>query len=276
MIFRIRQAFSCDLHTLFEHMTLFRERGWRFWTLPGWDGKLEPELSSISILSSWMNALYLLKWSSFKVKSSLWWLRCGALQESHCHLSYLLHKKWRSNPGLGWGNWTKQSSKFKCLESCLRRMLKLRIDRSIICIASVNGSVVQSEAYSVSFDIHHFVEPISPQWLAREPLCQRPGWRAKLSVSSSTVSRVFTNWPSKIDSKRTFWVLALCQRESDARQFTLSETNENEDRVTKDDAKSVINSLTNSRNPQVKTWWTEIWLTLAYLADCLVLVCFFI
>ena len=111
MIFRIRQAFSCDLHTLFEHMTLFRERGWRFWTLPGWDGKLEPELSSISILSSWMNALYLLIWSSFKVKSSLWWLRCGALQESHCHSSYLLHKKWRSNPGLGWGNWTKQSSK---------------------------------------------------------------------------------------------------------------------------------------------------------------------
>ena len=111
MIFRIRHAFSCDLHTLFEHMTLFRERGWRFWTLPGWDGKLEPELSSISILSSWMNALYLLKWSSFKVKSSLWWLRCGALQESHCHSSYLLHKKWRSNPGLGWGNWTKQSSK---------------------------------------------------------------------------------------------------------------------------------------------------------------------
>ena len=47
--------------------------------------------------------------------------------------------------------------KFKCLESCLRCMLKLRIDRSIICIASVNGSVVQSEAYSVSFDIHHFV-----------------------------------------------------------------------------------------------------------------------
>lgn len=111
MIFRIRHAFSCDLHTLFEHMTLFRERGWRFWTLPGWDGKLEPELSSLSILSSWMNALYLLIWSSFKVKSSLWWLRCGALQESHFHLSYLLHQKWRSNPGLGWGNWTKQSSK---------------------------------------------------------------------------------------------------------------------------------------------------------------------
>ena len=116
--------------------------------------------------------------------------------------------------------WVRQLN--KTIFKSSRRMLKLRIDRSIICIASVNGSVVQSEAYSVSSDIHHFVEPISPQWPAREPLCQRHGWRAKLSVSSSTVSRVFTNWPSKIDSKRTFWVLALCQRESDARQFTLS------------------------------------------------------
>ena len=157
MIFRIRQAFSCDLHTLFEHLTLFRERGWRFWTLPGWDGKLEPELSSLSILSSWMNALYLLICSSFKVKSSLWWLRCGALQESHCHLSYLYIKNDDQIQNLGEAIEQNNLQKFKCLESCLRCMLKLRIDRSIICIASVNGSVVQSEAYSVSFDIHHFV-----------------------------------------------------------------------------------------------------------------------
>ena len=64
----------------------------------------------------------------------------------------------------------------------------------------------------------------------------------------------FTDWPSKGDSKViNVLILALCQSESDARQFTLSETNYSEDRVTNDDVKSVINSLANSRNLQVIT-----------------------
>ena len=42
-----------------------------------------------------------------------------------------------------------------------------------------------------------------------------------------------------------------------------------------DDVKSVINSLANSRNLQVITWRTEIWQILAYLSNCLALICFF-
>ena len=86
----------------------------------------------------------------------------------------------------------------------------------------LSKSTLNRELILQEFDTHYFpngvfcsivplpfLKPMSPQWPASELLCKRLGWRAKLYVSSSTVSHVFTNWPSKRDSKVTFWVLAL-------------------------------------------------------------------
>ena len=68
--------------------------------------------------------------------------------------------------------------KLKCPGSCPRGMFKLRVDRRVICIASG-----ESKCRSI------------------ESLFCRV---SELSVPSSTVSRSFTNWPSKRDSKVAF------------------------------------------------------------------------
>ena len=76
------------------------------------------------------------------------------------------------------GNLTKQSSKVEMSGELPKGMFKLRVDRPVICIASG-----ESKCRSI------------------ESLFCRV---SELSVPSSTVSRSFTNWPSKRDSKVAF------------------------------------------------------------------------
>ena len=149
----MRHAFSWDLRILLWHMTVFRARGLGFWTSPGWDGKFEPELSS---LSSGTKVSYFFIQRCFEVQISL--SRAdGSEKEISKKVPVLPSKKNSIDDKiqhLGGAIEQNNLQKLKFLGSCLRGMLKLRIDRRISCI--------------VPF---HFVQPMSPQCPASESLC---------------------------------------------------------------------------------------------------------
>ena len=93
----------------------------------GENGKFEPELSSLSV---GINVLYLLIWSYFKVKSAL--SRADGSEEEVSERVTVTNLAFKKKLAME----RNSLQKLKCPGGCLRRMLKLRIDRRIICIDS--------------------------------------------------------------------------------------------------------------------------------------------
>ena len=157
--------------------------------LPGGeDGKFEPELSSHS---NGINLLYLLIWIRFKVKSSLSPAN-GSEEEVFKRVTVTNLVFYQKKLGIEQNN----LQKLKCPGGCLEGMLKLRIDWRIICIASVNRSVVESEAYSVAFrsliSIIFLTEfSVASILIISSNQCRRNGRQANLYVKGTVEEQSF-------------------------------------------------------------------------------------
>ena len=152
---------------------------WLSFVPGGEDGKFEPELSS---LSNGINLLCLLIWIRFKVKSSLSPAN-GSEEEVFKRVTITNLVFYQKKLAIEQNN----LQKLKCPGGCLEGMLKLRIDWRIICIASVNRSVVESEAYSVAlteFSVASFLLISSNQ-------CRRNGRQANLYVKGTVEEQSF-------------------------------------------------------------------------------------
>ena len=126
---------------------------WGFWTLPGWNGKFEPELSS---LSNRINVLYLWYGVVLRLKVHPREQMAQKKRSSRKSLSLIftftkkllirhLRGTFEHSLVLGGGNLNEIISKSSNVRG------DLGTDRRIIFIASVNRCVVDSKAYSVAF-----------------------------------------------------------------------------------------------------------------------------
>ena len=119
------------------------------------------------------------------------------------------YKKFDCNTALGWGNWTKQSSKVK-----------------------MSGELPEGDVEASNWSTHKLHRSFSfrPTNVAAMSGKRIVMLKARLKSKDFCIlikgKPCFTDWPSKGDFKViNVLSLALCQSESDARQFTLSETN---------------------------------------------------